>query len=284
MFSIAEKSPMGWNSWDCWGPAVTEDTVRKNAQFIAENLRSSGYEYVVVDIQWSAANAKNHEYEPYTELEMDEYSRLIPAVNRFPSAAEGKGFAPLAEYIHSLGLKFGIHIMRGIPRQAVHRNTAILGTEKTARDIVRVLGGLVVFETAQIERDLDGHIRPAEIYLVGAVCGGLKSRRCIGKDQINLFVDEVVDDGGAGRGVERGVLIENGDLVAKLGFEHIDKALGCGVKRFVRAQLANANGEGILLLRAGRESGDGSEEHRCGKQNCKYFFHFLFPLSFGKVF
>lgn len=54
---------------------------------------------------------------------MDEYGRLLPAVNRFPSAANGAGFGPLAEYVHSLGLKFGIHIMRGIPRQAVHQNT-----------------------------------------------------------------------------------------------------------------------------------------------------------------
>ena len=68
---------------------------------------------------------------------MDAYGRLLPAPNRFPSAAEGRGFAPLAEYVHSLGLKFGIHIMRGIPRQAVHRNLPVLGTDKTARDAAR---------------------------------------------------------------------------------------------------------------------------------------------------
>ncbi|MCI7498813.1 MAG: glycoside hydrolase family 27 protein, partial [Oscillospiraceae bacterium] len=78
-----------------------------------------------------------HEYDPFTELCMDEYSRLIPAENRFPSSAGGKGFAPLAEYVHSLGLKFGIHIMRGIPRQAVHRNTKIKGTDRTAREIAK---------------------------------------------------------------------------------------------------------------------------------------------------
>lgn len=128
---------MGWNSWDCYGAAVTEDIVRKNAEFMAKNLRQYGWEYVVVDIQWSAPNAKSHEYDPFTELCMDEYSRLIPAENRFPSSAGGKGFAPLAEYVHSLGLKFGIHIMRGIPRQSVHRNTKIKGTDKTAREIAK---------------------------------------------------------------------------------------------------------------------------------------------------
>lgn len=130
-------SPMGWNSWDCYGAAVTEDIVRQNADFMAKYLKQYGWEYIVVDIQWSAPNAKNHEYDPFTELCMDEYSRLIPAENRFPSAAGGKGFAPLAEYVHSLGLKFGIHIMRGIPRQAVHRNTGIKGTDKTAREIAK---------------------------------------------------------------------------------------------------------------------------------------------------
>ena len=128
---------MGWNSWDCYGAAVTEDIVRKNAEFMAKNLKQYGWEYVVVDIQWSAPNAKSHEYDPFTELCMDEYSRLIPAENRFPSSTGGKGFAPLAEYVHSLGLKFGIHIMRGIPRQAVHRSTKIKGTDKTAREIAK---------------------------------------------------------------------------------------------------------------------------------------------------
>ena len=134
---MTKTSPMGWNSWDCYGAAVTEDIVRKNAEFMAKNLKQYGWEYVVVDIQWSAPNAKSHEYDPFTELCMDEYSRLIPAENRFPSSAGGKGFAPLAEYVHSLGLKFGIHIMRGISRQAVHRNTKIKGTDKTAREIAK---------------------------------------------------------------------------------------------------------------------------------------------------
>ena len=135
--SFVKTPPMGWNSWDCYGAAVNEETVRANAKFMAENLKQFGWQYIVVDIQWSNPIAQNHEYQPFTELCMDEYSRLIPAAERFPSAAGGKGFAPLAEYVHSLGLKFGIHIMRGIPRQAVHRNTAIKGTSRTAREIAK---------------------------------------------------------------------------------------------------------------------------------------------------
>lgn len=129
--------PMGWNSWDCYGAGVTEEIVKKNADYIAKNLKPYGWEYVVVDIQWSEPNAHTHAYNPFTELCMDEYSRLIPACEKFPSAAGGKGFAPLAQYVHSLGLKFGIHIMRGIPRQAVHRNTKILGSDHTAREIAK---------------------------------------------------------------------------------------------------------------------------------------------------
>ena len=132
---IAKTPPMGWNSWDCYGAAVTEDTVRQNAEYMAKNLKKYGWEYIVVDIQWYEPRAVSHVYNPFAALCMDGFSRLIPAENRFPSSAGGKGFAPLAAYVHSLGLKFGIHIMRGIPRQAVHGNTKLLGTDKTARDI-----------------------------------------------------------------------------------------------------------------------------------------------------
>lgn len=131
------SSPMGWNSWDCWGASANEEIIRRNAEYMALHLKKFGYEYVVLDIQWSEPDAANHEYRPFAELCMDEYSRLIPAPNRFPSSAGGKGLAPLGEYIHSLGLKFGLHIMRGIPRQAVHGNTPILGTDKRARDIAK---------------------------------------------------------------------------------------------------------------------------------------------------
>lgn len=132
---MKKTPPMGWNSWDCYGASVTEAIVRQNAETMAKLLKPFGWEYVVVDIQWYEPSAKSHAYIPFTELCMDEYSRLLPAENRFPSAAGGKGFGPLAEYVHSLGLKFGIHIMRGIPRQAVHAHLPVLGTDVTAEKI-----------------------------------------------------------------------------------------------------------------------------------------------------
>ena len=122
---IAQTPPMGWNSWDCYGAAVTEDTVRKNAEYMAAHLKPYGWEYVVVDIQWSRTGAVDHSYEAFADLTMDEYGRLTPALNRFPSAANGAGFRPLADYVHSLGLKFGIHIMRGLPRAAAHRRLPV---------------------------------------------------------------------------------------------------------------------------------------------------------------
>ncbi len=132
----AKTPPMGWNSWDCFGTTITEAQTRAQADAMAKILEPYGWTYLTVDIQWYEPSARGHGYTPGTPLQMDEYSRLTPALNRFPSAADGKGFKPLADYVHSKGLKFGIHIMRGIPRQAVRENTAILGTDACAADIV----------------------------------------------------------------------------------------------------------------------------------------------------
>ncbi|HSV11402.1 MAG TPA: glycoside hydrolase family 27 protein [Hanamia sp.] len=132
----APTPPMGWNSWDCYGPTVTEAEVKANADYMSKYLKKYGWEYIVVDIRWFVANDKAHGYnEKDPQYSIDNFSRLLPAINRFPSAADGKGFKSLADYIHSKGLKFGIHIMRGIPVIAVKNNLPIKGTTATARDI-----------------------------------------------------------------------------------------------------------------------------------------------------
>ncbi len=133
--TFAPRPPMGWNSWDCYGAAVNEEQLLGNAEYIRDNLKDYGWEYVVCDIQWYEPKAVSNFYNNFTELCMDEYSRLIPAENRFPSSANGVGFKAIADKIHAMGLKFGIHIMRGIPRQAVHQNTKLKGTDRTARQI-----------------------------------------------------------------------------------------------------------------------------------------------------
>ncbi len=129
--------PMGWNSWDCYAAGVNEEQLLGNAEYMAKNLKEFGWEYVVCDIQWSdpLAGTTKDEYIPLTTLNMDEYGRLMPAPERFPSAADGRGFAPIAQKIHAMGLKFGIHIMRGVPRQAAHAHLPVLGADATCRDI-----------------------------------------------------------------------------------------------------------------------------------------------------
>jgi hypothetical protein len=132
----AKTPPMGWNSWDCYGPTVEEHEVKANADYMAKHLKPYGWEYIVVDIRWFVENDKAGGYnQTDPRYVIDEYGRYLPAVNRFPSAAGGKGFKPLADYVHKKGLKFGIHIMRGIPKQAVEKKLPIKGTPYTADQI-----------------------------------------------------------------------------------------------------------------------------------------------------
>ena len=133
----APTPPMGWNSWDSFGPSVTEKEVKANADYMAENLKDFGWEYVIVDIRWYVDNQTTGHYNSYenSDFVLDEYGRYIPSPKRFPSAAGDAGFKPLADYMHSLGLKFGIHIMRGVPKEAVFNKMPIKGTDKTAADI-----------------------------------------------------------------------------------------------------------------------------------------------------
>lgn len=133
---FAKTPPMGWNSYDYYDTTVNEEQVKANADFMAAHLKEYGWEYVVADIQWYANGAgtkrDQFQYIPFDDLEMDEYGRLQPSPARFPSSAGGKGFLPLADYVHGLGLKFGIHIMRGIPRKAAQEHLPVYGSSFTA--------------------------------------------------------------------------------------------------------------------------------------------------------
>ena len=131
----ALRPPMGWNSWDNFATTVTEAQTKAQADFMAAKLKPFGWEYIVVDIQWYEPGARDHGYRKDAVLVMDGYGRLQPAPNRFPSAADGSGFKALAAYVHGLGLKFGLHLMRGIPRQAVEKNLPVYGTAWHAQDI-----------------------------------------------------------------------------------------------------------------------------------------------------
>ena len=131
----AEKPPLGWNSWDSFATTVTEAQAKAQTDVMAQRLKRYGWQYVVVDIQWYEPEARGYDYRRNAQLTMDQWGRLWPATNRFPSAAKGIGFKSLGDYIHRRGLKFGIHLMRGIPRQAVAQNTSVKGTHFRAADI-----------------------------------------------------------------------------------------------------------------------------------------------------
>ncbi len=131
----ARTPPMGWNSWDCFATTVTEAQTRAEADFMADKLAAHGWRYVVVDIQWYEPGATGFDYRAGATLTMDAHGRLLPAPGKFPSAGDGRGFQPLADYVHAKGLRFGIHLMRGIPRQAVERDLAIAGSTHRASEI-----------------------------------------------------------------------------------------------------------------------------------------------------
>jgi alpha-galactosidase len=131
---LAQTPPMGWNSWDGYGTTVNEEQVKANAQWFAEHLKPYGWEYIVVDMEWYVMNPTAEGNSKTSLYTLDANGRYTPAVNRFPSAADGKGFKPLADYIHSLGLKFGIHILRGIPKKALETNAPIADSAFHASD------------------------------------------------------------------------------------------------------------------------------------------------------
>lgn len=130
--------PLGWNSYDCFGDDVTEQEVIANAEYLQKYLHPHGWEYVIVDYRWydpnAATNPNDANIHQGKGLTMDRFGRLLPSPNRFPTATEGRGFRPLSDRIHAMGLKFGIHVMRGITREAVVENTPIEGSSFKAAD------------------------------------------------------------------------------------------------------------------------------------------------------
>jgi hypothetical protein len=135
--NLALTPPMGWNSYDAFGDNVVESEVLANARYVAEKMRSVGWDTIVVDYCWSdpGAHDNNRNARANAPLAADKFGRMIPAPNRFPSAADGAGFKPLADQVHALGLKFGIHVMRGIPRNSVRANLPVEGSNFTAADV-----------------------------------------------------------------------------------------------------------------------------------------------------
>ncbi len=134
---IAPTPPLGWNSWDSYGLRINEQQFRANAEVLAAKLKPSGYTYAVIDEGWYMANPEDRPKPELLKYAVDEHGRFIPVPSRFPSALENggnTGFRQTAKWIHSKGLKFGIHIVRGIPRESVARNLPIEGSAFKAQD------------------------------------------------------------------------------------------------------------------------------------------------------
>jgi hypothetical protein len=133
---MASTPPMGWNSWDAYGFTLTEAEYKANAEVLA-GVKELGWSYAVVDMGWYMAKPLG-EKTADQDHQLDGFGRVIPAVNLFPSAADGAGFKPLADWVHEKGLKFGIHIMRGIPKEAVAKNLPVEGAPFHASDAADV--------------------------------------------------------------------------------------------------------------------------------------------------
>ncbi len=135
----AMTPPMGWNSWDCYFSSVTEKEVMQNAQYLVDNdLVRHGWEYVVIDIRWYCNHPSLgggwYNQQGTQDYVLDEYGRYLPSPTRFPSCmVDGKnqGFKALADKLHAMGLKFGIHLMRGVPKVVVGSNYKLKGSEQT---------------------------------------------------------------------------------------------------------------------------------------------------------
>src|SRR5512146_796412 len=134
---LAPTPPMGWNSWDSYGLRINEQQFRDNVEALAAKLKPFGYDYAVIDEGWYMANPEDRPKPELLKYAVDDNGRFIPVTARFPSAEQGGkyvGFEELGKFVHSKGLKFGVHIIRGIPRESVQRNLPIEGTAFKAQD------------------------------------------------------------------------------------------------------------------------------------------------------
>lgn len=115
--------PMGWNSYDSYGASIKESEVIAQAQALKTTLQPFGWNTVVIDYRW---------YDP--EDALDSNGRYLPSISKYPSATGTNGLKTVADQVHALGLGFGIHIMRGIPRTAVTANSPIANSTYHATD------------------------------------------------------------------------------------------------------------------------------------------------------
>jgi len=127
--ALAPAPPLGWNSWDAYGLTVTAEEWKANVDWFHAHLQPAGWQYVVVDEGWYLQHPENAGRKGDVAYTLDANGRYTAAENRFP-----EGIASLAQYAHALGLRFGVHIIRGIPKEAVEKNVAIADSSYHAAD------------------------------------------------------------------------------------------------------------------------------------------------------
>jgi alpha-galactosidase len=153
--TVADTPPMGWNSWDAYGLTITEPQFRDNVKVLKAKLAPSGWNYAVIDEGWYFENPQDRAKPDTLHYALDQYGRYVPVPARFWSTGqdvkpfitidagakpklaatiEDTSFTALGAWVHSQGLKFGIHIIRGIPRASVERNLPIEGSSFHAID------------------------------------------------------------------------------------------------------------------------------------------------------
>ncbi|KAG0458216.1 hypothetical protein HPP92_023373 [Vanilla planifolia] len=116
----------GWNSYDSFSWIINEEEFLANAEVVSSKLRAFGYEYVVIDFLWYRKNVNGSSVDSYGYDSIDEWGRLVPDPERWPSSTNGQGFQQVSQKVHEMGLKFGIHLMGGISVESVNNNKTIL--------------------------------------------------------------------------------------------------------------------------------------------------------------
>lgn len=136
---LASTPPMGWNSFDSYSCHLYEEVALKELEVFIDTYAPYGYEYYVIDNGWFAEHERivgegyrlpMRQHAKASDVRINGYGIVQPSKEGFPN-----GFKPLVDKLHSNGLKFGLHLMRGIPRKAVEQNTPIQGTPYHAQDI-----------------------------------------------------------------------------------------------------------------------------------------------------
>ena len=129
LFSIASRPLLGYNFYDGFDWCFNQTDVLFAVDYVASNLKPLGYTLIMIEYYWYLDLNSETMY-------LDQWGRPQPDPNRFSSSIGEQGFRQLGAYIHSKGLLFGLHTMRGVSHMAVKQKLSIFNTNYTAEDIV----------------------------------------------------------------------------------------------------------------------------------------------------